>query len=219
MRLDRNILVAKVKAKLKQSKNEEQIEKRLPQNEKEWIRMLHKDPKESLETLKFLAKSKSSTPKLLIELANSELGEVRWNVLKNKNVTRDVIMALVKNKDYKPSEKISIYDQIASHEETPREVLKILAKDKNCHEHRAKDIIRHENVSEEILKILSNHKEYRVRIEVAKHKKTPMSILKDLAEDKDRFVRMEVWENEKVPDNMAKQIADTLPPSWTGSGY
>ena len=124
-----------------------------------------------------IAKQSTTAEKILVNLANSKHKEVRLAILKNSNITAAPLIILSQDKD------IQILRVVKFHPQTPGELLLKFRKyfrygtfrhGKTMEEYAAS---RH-LTSPELLRELSQHKDWRIRAEVARNPGTPIDILR-----------------------------------------
>ena len=94
---------------------------------------------------------------------------------------------------------------VAENEETPAEVLTLLAKDEDRWVRRA--VAENEQAPAEALALLAKDQSWHVRREVGRRSDTPAEVLTLLAKDPDEEVRSAVAENSKTPAEALTLIA------------
>ncbi len=113
--------------------------------------------------------------------------------------TSEELASFAKSKD--------VYTRIAvaKNENTPEDVLRILAKDRAWDVRGA--IADNENTSEGVLRILAKDKNTDVCASTAINKNTPQDVLRILSKDKRNYIRMCVAVNENVPEDVLRDLS------------
>jgi hypothetical protein len=169
-----------------------------------------------------VAQNENTPPEILIELLDDE--NVRWHVVKNKNVPAEVFYKLVKSNDRITRETIalnentppeiliellkdenpSIKKYIAQNKNTPPNALLELSKDEN--NYIIREVASNKSTPPEVLLELSKHKDKYIRGDVANNINAPIEALTELSKDKIPYIREAVAENKSTPLNLLEVL-------------
>ncbi len=157
--------------------------------------------KDSSDSVRYAVAKNPSTPqKLLEKIARKQSEDI---------ATRDVAIERIKDEkillDMAKDSKVSIRMTVASHPDTPREVLEMLAKDSSYFVR--KEVATNQNTPESALEMLANDEQIAVREVLAYCRYTPSKVLTILAEDSNYDVRTEVVLNCNTPPEVLEILA------------
>ena len=157
---------------------------------------------EAGEIIIVVLKEPNVSAEVLAVLAQNKDEYVRWQVATNVNTTADTLTSLVRDThEY-------VRWQVATNVNTPVTTLIDLIGDKNLYVRI--EIANSLKIPEDFLVIMAKDESEKVRGAVAKNPNIPVSTLIDLSKDVNKYVRYAVTQNPKTPEFVLKSLAKDL---------